>query len=298
MSTTVMNGLDLQNQRIQALADGTNPTDAVTLQQLNAALAGLSWKDSVRVATTANGTLATAFANAQTVDGVALVTGDRILIKNQTTTSENGIYVVQATGAPVRATDADTGAEILQATVYVEAGTTQSDTAWVMNVNAPITLGTTGIVFAQFGAGGTSYSAGNGLTLASTTFSVLADGSSIAVSGAGIKLAAAAGGAGLTVSAAGVIDIGAGTGITVGADSISLDTAVAVRKFAANIGNGAATSIAVPHNLGTRDITWDCYDSATFADVIVDAVRTDANTLTLTFAVAPASNAYRVVVHA
>lgn len=297
MATKVMNGLDLQSQRIQAVADGTSATDAVTKQQLDAAVQGLSWKDSVRVATTANGTLATAFANGQTLDGVTLVTGDRILVKNQTTTTENGIYTVPASGAPTRSVDADSGTKILQATVFVEAGTTLADTTWVMNVNAPITIGSTGIVFAQTGTGGTSYTAGNGLTLASTVFSVLANGTSIDVSASGVKIADAAGGAGLTV-AAGILAVGAGTGISVAADAVAIDTAVVVRKFAASIGNGSLTSIAVTHNLGTRDITWQCYDNATFADVWVDAVRTDANNLTLTFAVAPATNAYRVVVHA
>lgn len=297
MSTKVMNGLDLQSQRIVSLADGTGATDAVTKQQLDAAISGLSWKDSVRVATTTNGTLATAFANGQTVDGVTLATGDRILLKNQSSGAENGIYVVAASGAPARSADAATGTAIVQATVYVEAGTTQSDTAWTMTTNAPITLNTTALVFTQFGTGGTTYSAGNGLSLASTTFSVLNNGTSIDVSASGVKIADAAGGAGLTV-AAGILAVGAGAGISVAADTVAIDTAVVVRKFAALIGNAALTTIAVTHNLGTRDITWSVYDAATFAFVMVDGVATDANNLTLTFAVAPATNAYRVVVHA
>lgn len=297
MSTKVMNGLDLQSQRIINLADASSATDAVTLQQLNAAIAGLAWKDSVRVATTATGTLATAFANGQTIDGVTLATGDRILIKNQSSGAENGIYVVAASGAPTRAVDANTGASIVQATVYVEAGTTQSDTAWTMTTNAPITLNTTALTFAQFGVGGTAYTAGNGLNLATTVFSVLANGTSLDVSASGVRIADAAAAAGLT-STSGILAVGAGAGISVAADAVAIDTAVVVRKFAANIGTGAATAIAVTHNLGTRDITWSVYDASTFAFVMVDGVATDANTLTLTFAVAPASNAYRVVVHA
>lgn len=296
MATKVMNGLDLQSQRIQGLADGSSATDAVTLQQLQAAIAGLAWKDSVRVATTTNGTLATAFANSQTVDGVTLVTGDRILLKNQSAGAENGIYTVAASGAPVRAIDANTGASLVQATVYVEAGTTQSDTAWTQTVNGPITLNTTALVFSQFGVGGTAYTAGNGLNLATTVFSVVANGTSLDVSASGVKIAPAAAGAGL-VESSGILAVGAGTGITVNANDIALDTAIAVRKYAVAIGNGALTSIVVNHALGTRDITWQCYDAASFNDVIVDGVRTDANNLTLTFAVAPAASAYRVVVH-
>jgi hypothetical protein len=92
----VMNGLNLQSQRITSLADPSVATDATTKQYVDNLVNGLTWKEEVRVATTANGTLATAFANGQTVDGVALVTGDRILLKNQTTATENGIYVVAA----------------------------------------------------------------------------------------------------------------------------------------------------------------------------------------------------------
>lgn len=94
MALKVMNGLDLQGQRIINMADPSAATDAVTKQYVDGLINGLSWKDSVRVATTTNGALATAFANGQTVDGVTLATGNRILIKNQTTGSEDRKSVV------------------------------------------------------------------------------------------------------------------------------------------------------------------------------------------------------------
>jgi hypothetical protein len=137
---------------------GTNTTQiattAFTTAAVAAAVAGLSWKQSVRVATAAAGTLATSFENGDTVDGVTLATGDRILIKDQASGSENGIYTVNASGAPTRATDADTAAEILQASVYVQEGTANADTQWVCTTNAPITLNTTALVFAQLSSGG------------------------------------------------------------------------------------------------------------------------------------------------
>lgn len=129
---------------------------------VNPAVAGLSWKQAVRVATTAAGTLATDFDNGSTVDGVTIATGDRILIKNQAAGAENGIYVVVASGAPTRATDADSAADILQASVYVSEGTANADKQFVLTNNAPITLGTTALVFTEFTSGG-------GLTGASTT---------------------------------------------------------------------------------------------------------------------------------
>lgn len=117
-------------------------------------ISSLSWKQAVRVASTANGTLASAFENGDTVDGVVLATGDRILLKNQSTGAENGIYTVNASGAPTRAVDADTGVEMLCATVTVSEGTTNADTTWVCTTNAPITLGSTALTFVQSGSSG------------------------------------------------------------------------------------------------------------------------------------------------
>jgi hypothetical protein len=131
-------------------------TDAANKAYVDSTVAGLSWKQAVRVATTADGTFASAYDNGSTVDGVTLATGDRILIKNQSDQTTNGIYIVAASGAPTRATDADSAAEILQASVYVQEGSTLADTQWVNTTNAPITLGATNIVFAQLSSGGAS----------------------------------------------------------------------------------------------------------------------------------------------
>ncbi len=119
--------------------------------QITASKAMFDGKDSVRVATTANGALASAFANGSVVDGVTLATGDRILVKNQTASAENGIYTVNATGAPTRATDFDAWAEIPGGTLAVEEGTTQADTIWLSTANQGGTLGTTSITFQQVG---------------------------------------------------------------------------------------------------------------------------------------------------
>jgi hypothetical protein len=266
MALKIMNGLDLQSQLIQNVASPSATTDAANKAYVDGLVQGLSWKTAVRAATTAAGTLASSFANGSTIDGVTLVTGNRILIKNQAAGAENGIYTVNASGAPTRATDMDVAAEFPNATVYVSEGTTNADTGWTVTTNAPVTVGTTSITWAQIGTGGTTYSAGNGLSLASTTFSVLADPV-------------------------------AGGGVSVTASGVKVDTAVVVRKYAASIGNGALTSIAVTHNLGTQDITWSLRDVSGNAFAWTDGVATDANTLTLTFAVAPTTNQYRVVVH-
>lgn len=128
------------------------------------ALAGFAWKQPVRVATTSAKTLATDFENGDTIDGVVLATGNAVLIKNQATASENGIYFVNASGAPTRRTDADSGAELVNATVTVMEGTTNADTTWTCTTNSPITLGSTSLTFAQVGASGASGAAGGDLT--------------------------------------------------------------------------------------------------------------------------------------
>jgi len=145
---------------LAANSDSKVATQKAVKTAIAAAVAGLSWKQAVRVATTANGTLSSAYENGDTVDGVTLATGDRILIKNQTTGSENGIYTVNASGAPTRATDADGGAELVNASCYVSEGTTNADTQWTCTTNAPITVGSTSLAFAQLTSGGGAYMPG------------------------------------------------------------------------------------------------------------------------------------------
>jgi hypothetical protein len=119
-----------------------------------------SWKDSVVVATTAAGTLATSFAAGQTVDGVVLVAGWRILLKDQAAGAENGIYVVAASGAPARAADADTGAKLVSAAVVVQRGTANADKQFICT-NDAITLGTTAVVFVAASLAGALLAANN-----------------------------------------------------------------------------------------------------------------------------------------
>lgn len=259
MSLKILNGLDVGSQLITNVGSPSAATDAANKAYVDNLVQGMSWKSAVRAATTANITLSAP----QTVDGVSVIANDRVLVKNQSTASQNGIYIVNA-GAWTRASDMDTAAEFVNATVYVSEGTTNADTAWTSTVNAPVTVNTTNIPFAQVG-GGQVYTAGNGIAINSNVVSVnpVASG-----------------------------------GIAVAAGGVSVDTAIVVRKYAANVGNGSLTSIAVTHNLNTQDVTWSLREVSTNAFVIADAVATDANTLTLTFATAPASNAYRVVVHA
>ena len=120
-------------------------------------LAEARWKQTVRVATTANGTLATAYENGDTIDGVVLATGNRILLKDQTTASENGIYTVNATGAPTRAGDLPATADAAGLVVIAQEGTANADTAWLCTSNTgSAVVGTNNLAFAELGGGGGS----------------------------------------------------------------------------------------------------------------------------------------------
>jgi hypothetical protein len=158
-------------QKITGLADPTSAQDAATKNYVDLAVNGLSWKTAVRAASTANVVVASGLVNAAVIDGVTLATGDRVLLKAQTLGQENGIYIVAVSGAASRSVDNNTAAEVLQTAVFVEEGTTLADTAWVLNTNAPITLGTTVLTFAQFGAGST-YTGSTGVQLVGNDFRI------------------------------------------------------------------------------------------------------------------------------
>jgi hypothetical protein len=152
--------------KITGLADPTNDQDAATKYYVDTVAQGLDVKASVKAATTANITL----SGAQTIDGIAIVAGDRVLVKSQTSTPTNGIYVA-ASGAWARSADASTWDELVSAYTFVEEGATYADTGWVCTINAGGTLGTTPITWSQFSGAGT-YLAGTGLTLTGNTFSI------------------------------------------------------------------------------------------------------------------------------
>lgn len=149
----------LNSQRITGLADPTSAQDAATKNYVDLAVQGLDPKASVKAASTGN--IAT-LSGTMTIDGVTLVAGDRVLVKDQTTTSANGIYVVAA-GAWSRATDMDSWAEVPSAFVFVEQGTVNAEIGYVCTSDQSGTLGTTAITFVQFSGAG-QVVAGNGLT--------------------------------------------------------------------------------------------------------------------------------------
>lgn len=199
-----MNGFKITN-----LADPINDQDAATKYYVDTVAQGLDVKGSVVAATTADITL----SGAQTIDGVSIVAGDRVLVKNQNTASENGIYVASA-GTWTRATDANTWAELVSAYTFVEQGSTYADTGWVCTVNQGGTLGVTAVTWTQFSGAGT-YLAGTGLTLTGNTFSITNTGVTAASYGSASQTLTA------TVNAQGQLTALAATNIAIANTQVS-----------------------------------------------------------------------------
>lgn len=191
--TVVVEGVTFTGGVMSGLTDPSNAQEAATKNyvdtQVQTAEIGLDVKPSARVATTQNGTYATAFANGETVDGITLATNDVILIKDQTDASENGLHVVQASGAPTRHTDMDGTTEFTGAFVFVTDGTANANTGWVCNSKGTITAGTDDVNFEQFNAL-QGITAGDGLTKTGATLNVVG-GSGITVADNSVSLTAA-----------------------------------------------------------------------------------------------------------
>jgi hypothetical protein len=308
--------LNMGGYKLTALATPVSSTDAANKQYVDDVAQGLNIHAASYAATTANlnatysnGTsgVGATLTNAGTqaafaTDGTTPSLNDRILVRLQTNTAENGIYTLTTVGSGstnwvlTRATDFDTPTEIAGGDfTFVDNGTTLANTGWV-NVDEVNTVGTDPIVFQQFSGAGT-YTANNGVVLNGTVFSFAPRsgyGLQTGSSGAEIKLATTSG-LNLTTDLA----VGAGNGISVLTNTVAIDSTVVVSKYATNVGDGSATSYTITHNLGTRDVIVSVYEATgSYAEVICDVNHATTNTITLLFSVAPTNNQYRVVVHA
>ena len=162
--------VSMNSQTITNLADPVNSSDAATKSFVEATSQGLDVKDSCVAATTANITISTALNNGDTLDGVSLSTNDRVLVKNQSTASENGIYVVGS--SPARAADLATGADAAGFFTFVEQGTVNADNGFVCTSNkGSAVVGTNNLTIAQFSGAG-QITAGDGLDKSGNTLSV------------------------------------------------------------------------------------------------------------------------------
>jgi phage-related tail fiber protein len=226
--------VSLNSQKITNLATPTSDTDAATKAYVDASRSGLDVKASVRAATTANITL----SGTQTIDGVAVIAGDRVLVKDQSTASTNGIYVVAA-GAWSRSTDADTDAEVHAGMfTFVEEGTVNADSGWVLSTNNPIVVGSTSLTFAQFSGAG-QITAGAGLTKTGNTIDAVGTSDRITVNADSIDIASTYVGQ-TSITTLGTITTGTWNGTTIAV---------------ANGGTGATTLTGVLKGNGTSAFT-------------------------------------------
>ncbi|MDD4736449.1 MAG: hypothetical protein PHP44_10145 [Kiritimatiellae bacterium] len=243
---TSASDLAMGTHKVSGLGAPTANTDAATKLYVDNLVNGLSWKDSAKVATASARTLASDFENGDTVDGVVLATGDRILIKNQASAVQNGIYTVNASGAPTRTDDMNADGELAGAAVFVSHGTANAGTAWVCT-SPDVTLDSGEVTFAQFASPGT-YTAGHALTLTGLEFAVdptALAGSDMEVNSGTLRLAATAAGDGLTGGAGTALAVGAGDGISVAANAVAVDASV-VRTNGAQAIRGVKTFVDAP----------------------------------------------------
>lgn len=261
MAKAIHSNLDFGSiVRIVNLPDPSSAQEPATKAYVDSAVEGLAWKDSCRVATGSNLNLS---APGASVDGVTMVAGDRVLVRSQTAPAENGLYVWNgAAVAATRALDASTAAELEQAIVSVEEGTSAGSTFRQTAVN--ITLNSGAVTWAPFG--------------------VVAPAATESTAGIA-EIATQA------ETDAGVDDARIVTPAKLAAYSGRL------RRVAANFGDGASTQYDVTHNLATDDVHVTVYrNSGAKDEILCDIGRPTVNAVRLNFAAAPTSNQFRCVV--
>lgn len=257
MATDVQSSLDFGGvRRALNLPSPVNAGDAVPKSYVDSAVEGIAWKDSVRVAAATNLTVS---APGAAIDGITMAVNDRMLLRAQTTATENGIYIFNGSAVPAtRSLDASTSDELEQAVVTVEEGTSAGSTFRQTLVN--FVLGTGSPAFVSFG----------------TTAPAASE------------------------STAGILELATQGETDGGADDLRAITALklknspfSAKRYGTAVGDGTSTSIAVTHNLNSREVQVEVYrNSGNYDTVLVEVRRTSVNVITLVFDTAPAANAY------
>ncbi len=273
--------VSFNGQVVSNVAAPTTGTDAANKSYVDATSAGRDWKDSGRLATAAaltantrSGNILTASANGAlgNIDGVAPALNDRVLVVNEATGANNGLYFVSdlgSAGTPwtlTRTTDADTSAEVTPGmTVPIEEGTANGDKRMILTTNGPITLNTTALAFTT--DAGESITAGSGLTKTGSTIDAIA---------------------GATAGAA-----GPGGGLVANANDLVIDKDVVARRGASNL-TGAGTQFVIAHGIGHADLAGVSVRKISTGEVEYPKVVVDTTNITIDFITAPGTNTYRV----
>ena len=255
--------VDVSSKRITNVATPTDGYDAVNKSYADALVSGLDVKNSVRVIAKSNITL----SGTQTIDGVALIADERVLVAGQTTASQNGIYDVKA-GAWVRSADADNSpaGEVTSGLfTFVEEGTTWANSGFILVTANPITLGTTALAFTQFSAAGQTI-AGDGLTKSGDAINVVgATNGGIKVNGDSIELENTLAGDGLTYTSGVLAIVGTSDRITVSSDAIDIASTYVGQSTITTLGTittGTWTATAIgPTHGGTGFETYSKGDT-------------------------------------
>jgi hypothetical protein len=163
---TMTGVIAMSNNKVTGVATPTADQDAANKAYVDNVVQGIDAKASCAAATTGNVTL----SGTQTIDGYALTVGQRVLVKDQSTASQNGIYVV-ASGSWSRSADADTWDELVAAFTFIEHGTTNANNGYICTIPASGTLGTTAVTWAQFSGAG-QITAGTGMSKTGNTLNV------------------------------------------------------------------------------------------------------------------------------
>ena len=297
--------VSLNSQKITNLATPTASTDAATKGYVDGLTVGLDFKTSVRAATTADISL----TGEQTIDGVSVVTGDRVLVKDQSDAGDNGIYVCAA-GAWSRSGDADSSAEVTAGMfTFVTEGTTNGDTGWVLSTNDTITLGTTDLTFTQFSSTGEgeTITAGNGLTKTGSTIDVVGTSNRIDVSANAVDISTSYVGQS-SITTLGTITTGTwtGTDIAVADGGTGSSTASGARTNLSAAGyystatHSSGTSISIAqstHGLrASRGLLVQVQEESSGAVALADIAVASSGDVTVTFGSSQSANSKRVTI--
>jgi len=260
MAKKIFADFDFQSvSKVINLPSPSSSWDAASKSYVDSLVEGLAWKDSCRVATQSNTNLS---SPGSTIDGITMASQDRVLVRSQSTASENGIYVWNGSAvAMTRSLDASTFAELEQAVTTVEEGTSAATTYRQDQING--TIGSSSVSWVTFG---TSAPAASETT-------------------------------------AGIAELATQAEVDTGTDDLRIVTPLKlatwsgrIKKYSVSIGDGSATSYTVTHNLNSLDVGVTVFQNSNGEEVITDVTHATVNTLTVVFATAPTSNAYRVVV--